>query len=281
MGYVAIKGTSQFTGELGADIRVVDGVVDLVSQDAKDNIIDIQTTHIVDGNSIKVTSPSGSTYDRSELEVDSTNTLKTIVLKANRMGFTDNPVISIYDKADTISIQEASTPIDDQEYRYLFTPVDNGYTLKFWATLGTAEVASKLYYDIAIYEGDYVTGTPPLPTQGQPVIGNSRIQAFRKYDTVQADLLTVTEQYDASTDPCTAEIVPITGPIADNPLFIQTDPWCLLQYNQYIQEPNFTKVNKFVKQVTPITDITGDPQYDIDGSLSHDYNDDVTILWEG
>lgn len=152
---------------------IVDGVLDLIKQTFVNSGA---TTSSVWDKEIKVDSTANNVFRSATTDVVSSNTLKTVVFKAQSLSGVDRPLLQIKTLAGSTLV--SFTPaLDDTEYRVSFTPTGGGYKLLCFATQGTAEAAIKRYYDFSIYEGDYVTGNPPLPASGQDVPGNTVVHA--------------------------------------------------------------------------------------------------------
>lgn len=151
--------------------RIVDGVVDLETEVFTD---DSDLISVVDGNSVIVTNSTASAFKDTNITVNTSNTEKTMVVSSKILYGTDNPIINITTLAGS-ALATINMALAETEYRQSFTPTDGGFIVKIWSSFSTAEAQSKEYYNFAVYEGDYVTGTPTLPTSQQPVVGNSYI----------------------------------------------------------------------------------------------------------
>lgn len=273
---------ADFSGLLKANKRVIDGVVDLVTANVLDNT---NTSHVVAKSEITVYSTTG-TFRESYVDIVSDNSIKTVVSKAENIQGSANPrlVIQPLGGGSALTFVEF---IDDGEYRALFTPNNGGYRLIFTSSRSVSEVGEKRYYDFAVYEGDYVTGNSPLPTSGQPVIGNSLIQSTKRLDLVTADALTTVRDYDNSDpDNVVALVVPVEDYLAkmvDNPQFTSPDDLETitgireqLLYSEVIDEPCYTKVLKYLKLVEGLVDSNGEPLFDSNNDRLYALKEGVT-----
>lgn len=154
--------------------RIVNGFVDLPTE----QVTEVEATCVVESNSIRVTTNTTGSFRRCLITEESSNTVKTLVAKARNFQGSTNPRIAIRTLADSSDLAVIDFTQTEQEFRVLFTPTDLGFGVRFYGTFITSEDGDKEYYDFAVYEGDYVTGSPPLPPSGQWVSGNSKTGAL-------------------------------------------------------------------------------------------------------
>ena len=279
---------SQFTGELRGDIQVVDGVV---NNGVDYGNWDLSGDALVGENGfIGTYTAQRPVWELNDILDNLQATLKedtqyTIIINATintcdqplRLGTGIDKVISTGD-----TLLPANT---DGEIRTLVTTVssitssnDNLFVVHNSNTTGQIQAT------FAMYEGDYVTGSPDLPESQQPVSGNSIYQLTKKYSLTQAQADITTPFYDL-TDP--DNVVINTVPVDDllnivdsNRLFI-SNPWIQVWYDREIlneyPDSELADVGKFMKLNETAIDSNGNTVVDVNGVIAYAWKSEVTI----
>lgn len=240
-----VQGDADWSGGLRADLRIVDGVVDLNTEEYTDN----NTTHTYFDGLVSVTSTANA-YANTRVEYTCDNTEKLIVFKGVSVSGADNARMLVQTLAGA-NIDSKEAISDNVEYRLLITPTDGGLRLLFMGTWATAEIATKEYYDFAVYDASQFTNplTDPLPESAQPVDGNSAIQVTKLYSVTQADK-TLTEQWYDHTDEdnLVKNVIPFSTLLntTDNDQQFIADPWIQAFYSAQVTGDCLTKVRSFM-----------------------------------
>ncbi len=205
-------------GSIMKNMRVVDGVVD--NGVGYENWDDTKSgVEIVNGDSIRLTQ---GLDDTAILPTNlKENTVYTIVATIITPPLT--PVGNLQlDGAgrDTAFIGDINFGVGSGEFRQLGTTkatiTDNNVTFILSGVIATEEVTFKL----SIYEGDYVTLSPPLPTSGVFESGNSII-LDQPYDGItQYDLNRILTELDGTPKLITFDD---SSAITNNQLFINKE----------------------------------------------------------
>ncbi len=229
----------EYSGRVKYDRRVVDGVVDNGVNYEKWKELSDTSGVLLSNEGIKLVGGSGAfvdaRIDSSQIKPSTTytvviNVLETSISKVGLAAIRNTEfceeLISI--KGDVVG-----------EYRRLFTtlPIISN---PIWSYIGSTEPGS-IKYNFAIYEGDYVTGSPELPPTGEWVENNSFMMADKYNDIIKSDTENIL--YDAEGNP---KVVPIQSNVGNKVLSSPNNNKTMLFRKPLTDATALAKVNKYL-----------------------------------
>lgn len=150
---VGVRASADYLGRQKYNYRLVDGVVDLLTEE----ITDLGTTHVVTRESIIVTTDGTVASRYAFFEIDLKNIQYTLKTKLNQIQGTQNGLIVIRNKANDTNLVSQNI-VNGQTVNINFTPIDSGAIIRFYANRGVLEVGENAYEDFVLFEG---TTEPP------------------------------------------------------------------------------------------------------------------------
>ncbi|MCP4321813.1 MAG: hypothetical protein GY787_08195, partial [Alteromonadales bacterium] len=150
---------------------------------------------------------------------------------------------------------------------------DSNVSNSFFRLLPNATTSGNVTFEIAVYEGDYVTGSPTLPTSNEVVTGNSVILADKYNGITKYD----TNRIQTETDG-TGKVLPIADMlhITNNQMFATEDKKNIGFFDKELTGDCKNKAITFFKQGEQLTDQNGDLLFDAQGNALFTFKPWVT-----
>jgi len=168
-----VRPSPDYSGRIGINERVVDGVVDNGVDYGKWET-STPANVLINSNSVEIISNATNTFiGMISTGITKTSTVYTVVIDVTK---TFNSGTFGLQSSGVGGFVSFDGTLLDQQRRTLTT--DSTITndeLKFFINATVPNGESVEFSHIGTYEGDYVTETPPLPTSGAIVVGNSLI----------------------------------------------------------------------------------------------------------
>lgn len=259
-----VRPIADYRDKVGLDVRIVDGVADSGENNSNWEFAGAGTG--TDGFNITIVDDSGT--DRAKLYMMKLepSTQYTLVYNVSENNSSN---LVIFGTESDIDLTTGLTE-NIGENRFLITTstniVFNGFS--FLVTSG-----SIIFDSFRVYEGDYVTGSPPLPTSQQAVVGNSWI-----WNDLYNDVFT-TDTPENTVDKANNQnkVIPFAeANIKSDQVFVNLDTPAIAYTETSLEEPCYTKTLQLMKLNEGLFDVNGDPLYDIDGSRLYALADGVT-----